>query len=167
MQEKISKKSKKKDNSEEESGEDLFGDDFNKDYEKRPELDNYELDMIAENDEIEPNNYQSRLRAEESMFKRDLEKYGPIESDEDESEEKVIDIVENQDDLRESEDKDEEDEEDDIKHINIDFAHGKGPLKEYLKREGIKDGGKKKNFKREKEQKKKLKIFIIYSKTIV
>lgn len=137
--EKSNKKLKQKRNdSSEESGEDLFGDDLNKDYEKRPELDNYELDMLAEKDEIHPINFENRLRAEERMNRRDLEEKGMLEesdlSEEMEENLKEGDIF----DQFEREDEEDEDEEQ-IISSRINLEDKKGPLKEYLRREGARD----------------------------
>jgi DNA replication licensing factor MCM2 len=131
-----SKKIKKKNDSEDESGEDLFGDDLIKDYEKRPELDNYELDMLAENDEIHPTNFVSRLRAEEIMNQRDQEEHGIFEESE-ESDEKEIHLDQGEGiNLFE---KGEEEEEEENLTSKINLEDKKGPLKEYLRREGTRD----------------------------
>jgi DNA replication licensing factor MCM2 len=57
---------------EEEDGEDLFGDDMERDYEARPELDNYDPAMLAdENEDQAPLTPGQRRAADQAMERRD------------------------------------------------------------------------------------------------
>lgn len=70
--EKKKKKGKKLKGDSDSEGEDLFGDALEADYKANPELDTYEEDVVANNDEeAEPLDFDTRLAAEKAMDVRD------------------------------------------------------------------------------------------------
>jgi DNA replication licensing factor MCM2 len=56
---------------EEEEGEDLFGDDMVNDYGEKAELDRYEVDQVAEEDDVEDMSIAARRQADREMRQRD------------------------------------------------------------------------------------------------
>ncbi|KAI0561571.1 DNA helicase [Gracilaria domingensis] len=58
---------------EEDEGEDLLGDDMANDYRPLEQLDRYEVDQAAENDDVAPMSVAARRRAERELNRRDIQ----------------------------------------------------------------------------------------------